>query len=85
MLIEGNIGLYGVIHHHLHSVLGFSEHSTAKILSLVSLSPKNHKFEHQRKFNAQEILRKKTQVVFYAKGSIKGGFFLAKSWLLGFP
>ena len=59
-------------------ILGFSEHSAAKILSLVSLSPKNRKFEHQRKFNAQEILRKKTQVVFYAGGSTGGGFFFGE-------
>ena len=26
--MEGNLGLYEVIPHHLHSVLGFPEHST---------------------------------------------------------
>ena len=67
--------MYEVILHNLHSVLGFSEHSPAKILSLVSLSPKNRQFERQRKFNTQEILVKKTQVVFYAGGPIEGGFF----------
>ena len=70
------------------SWVSLSTASTAKILSLVSLSPKNRKFEHQRKFNAQEILRKKTQVVFYTGGSIEGGFFFGEilvTWVsLGF-
>ena len=57
--------------------LSFSENGVAKILSLVSLSPKTRVFEHQRKFNAQDIL-KKTQVMFRAGGSIEDRFFLGE-------
>ena len=58
----------------MRSSPSFSEHSAAKILSLVLLSPKTNEFESQRRFN-KKLNYNKPQLVFSAGGSIEDGVF----------